>query len=100
MAAPNFPLIPVQESHVAVSPDGIPQNDGTATDCATITPSDSTVFVPIYRALYVGVTGDVTVRTIRGTTVKFTAHPVGYLLAMVDQVKATGTTATNILGLV
>jgi hypothetical protein len=96
----NFPLIPPQTSHIEVSPSGIPQNDGTAVDCQTITPSDSTVFAPVYRALYVGVTGDVKVRTVQGTDAVFKAHPVGYLLAMVDRVYATGTTATNILGLV
>ena len=96
----NFPLIPPQESVTAVAANGIPQNDGTAIECTTITTSNSTVYAPVFRALYIGVTGDVKVRTIQGTDVTFVAHPVGYLLAMVDKVYATGTTATNILGLV
>jgi hypothetical protein len=98
--AVNFPLIPPQIATNAVAPNGIPQNDGTAVDCITVTKSDSTIYAPILRALYIGTTGDVTVRTIQGTTVKFVAHPVGYLLAMVDMVMATGTTASNILGLI
>lgn len=53
------------------------------------------------RMLYVGVTGDVTVVSKRdGGTHLFKAVPAGALLPIaVVQVKATGTTATNILAL-
>lgn len=51
-------------------------------------------------ALYIGVTGDVAVVTrSRGTSVVFKAVPVGVLRINVLKVLATGTTATNILGL-
>jgi len=52
------------------------------------------------RALYVGVTGDVAVVTRgRSTSVIFKAAPVGILPVQVIKVLATGTTATDILGL-
>lgn len=63
-----------------------------------ITPSDSTVFEA--RSLYIGVSGDVAVRTPgRTATVIFKSVPIGVLPVRATQVLATGTTATNILGL-
>lgn len=53
------------------------------------------------QALYVGVTGDVAVVTKgRGTSVVFKAVPVGILPVQVTKVLSTGTTATDIVGLV
>lgn len=58
------------------------------------------------KALYIGVTGDVSVITAEdtsntgaGTARVFKAHPVGYMPVQVRRVMATGTTATNILAL-
>lgn len=58
------------------------------------------------KALYIGVSGDVTVimagdksNAGQGTAVKFTAHPIGYLPGQVRRVLATGTTASSILAL-
>lgn len=52
------------------------------------------------RALYIGVSGDVAVVTRgRSTSVVFKSVPVGVLPVQVTKVLATGTTATNILGL-
>lgn len=82
------------------SQDGWPQNAGCAIDVLPVTPNDTAVFNPTYRALYIGVTGDVKVRTVSGHDATFANHPVGYLYAMVDRVYATGTTASSILGLV
>lgn len=62
---------------------------------------------PTYaKALYIGVTGDVTVITagdtsanLAGKSVTFKAHPVGYMPVQVRRVLNTGTTATNIVAL-
>ena len=64
-----------------------------------ITPHDSTRFAPT-RGLYCGVSGDVKVIMLHGTTVTFTGlaagvvHPISCVL-----VYSTDTTATNIVGL-
>jgi hypothetical protein len=50
-------------------------------------------------ALYVGVSGDLSVETVGGRTLLFTAHPVGYAPILVKRVNATGTAATNIVAL-
>lgn len=55
----------------------------------------------VATALYIGVTGDVAVVTDdRDTSVVFKAVPVGILPVQVIKVLSTGTTATNILGLI
>lgn len=52
------------------------------------------------NCLYIGVTGDVKVKTIGGDEVTFKAVPAGTILQVkVVQVFSTGTTATNILAL-
>jgi hypothetical protein len=72
----------------------------TADNGAAITPDDANDLSVYAEALYIGVTGDVKVDLINsGTAITFKAHPVGYLLAGVRRVYATGTTATNILAL-
>jgi len=69
-----------------------------AYDAVAVTTSDSTV-IRTARSLYVGVSGDVAVRTAYGSTVTFKSAPIGILPVQVDKVLATGTTATNILAL-
>lgn len=70
-----------------------------ASDAFPVTPSDAAVILT--RALYVGVTGNVTVTTVSGLDVQFTAVPAGTILPVrCKKVKATGTTATDIVGLV
>ena len=78
---------------------------------AAITPSDTAAIAigpgSAYAiAIYVGVSGNVTVIMAGdnsngglGTPVTFTAQPVGYMPIQVRAVMATGTTATNIVGL-
>ena len=68
-----------------------------AADAAAITPSDT---VPNQFAyLYVGATGNVTVITENGTTVALTGVPTGqYIWLRTSYVKATGTTASNLVG--
>lgn len=64
-----------------------------------VTPSDATV-IPICRALYVGVTGNLTVRMADGQdNVLFSNVPVGVLSIQVDKIYATGTGASSILAL-
>jgi hypothetical protein len=54
-----------------------------------------------YCGFYVGGTGDVKIDDAAGNTVTFKACPVGLLVHVgVTRIYATGTTATNIVGLV
>ena len=76
----------------------------TADSCASmafsVTPADPDMGTPA-RALYVGVGGDVRVTTTGGNDVTFTAVPGGSLLPVsVKRVWATGTTATNVIGVI
>lgn len=66
---------------------------------AVVTPSD-TVDLPGGPALwlYVGVSGDITA-DVAGVTVLFKAVPVGPLWVRAVRVRATATTATNIVAL-
>lgn len=68
-------------------------------DAFAITPGAS--FGPKYAvSLYVGGAGDVEVVTAKGTTVVFTAVPVGqYIPVVCKSVESTNTTATNIVGI-
>ena len=72
------------------------------TEALAVTPNDSTNVS--FFGLYVGTTGDVTVKTTHqgpsGATVKFTAVPAGAIIPLcVCRVMSTGTTASNIVGL-
>ena len=67
-----------------------------------ITPSDASDLTLYAKAVYVGVTGDITclpIDNVDGATVLYKAHPVGYMRCGVRKVLATGTTATNLLGI-
>jgi hypothetical protein len=67
---------------------------------AVITPHDSTLLSTPANALYVGGTGNITALLTDGTTVLFSAIPVGKIIPLrVARVNATGTTATLIVGL-
>lgn len=65
-----------------------------------ITPHDTNVLTNVCRAVYVGVTGDVTVRLANDSAnVTFKAVPAGTILPIAPKlVLSTGTTATNLLG--
>lgn len=64
-----------------------------------VTPSDTVGFLGgKCRAIYVGVTGDVTA-VVGGAAVLFKAMPVGVHWIACTRVNATATTATNILAL-
>ena len=64
-----------------------------------VTPSDSVDLPTVARALYIGVTGNVTLVTVNNETVLFVAVPVGILPVMTRRVQSTGTAATNIVAL-
>jgi hypothetical protein len=74
---------------------------GPSPDAFTVTPSDSVAFTTAARWLYVGSGGNVTLITSKGTTVLFANTQIGELLPIgCQQVMATGTTATLMLGLI
>ena len=70
-------------------------------DAVAITPSDTAEQgPPILSGVYVGGAGDVTLVTEVGTTTTFKAAPVGATtFCRTRRIKATGTTATNLVGL-
>jgi hypothetical protein len=70
----------------------------SAHSAAAVTISDATV-IPVTRALYIGGTGNLTVRMAEdGNTVLFSNVPVGIFPIQVDQV-LNATTATDIVAL-
>jgi hypothetical protein len=77
---------------------------GRSTDIASayrayaVTPGDSTT-IETTRGLYIGTTGDLTVRMAGGMNVTFATVPVGVFTVQVDRVLSTGTTASNIVAL-
>ncbi len=74
-----------------------------ATNGTAITPADGTTLTTIPRALYIGGAGDVAVLMANDgtdTPLTFSNLPAGTVLpARVKEVRATGTTATNIVAL-
>ncbi len=72
-----------------------------ARNCFSITPSDIGELAVLPKAIYVGNDGDITVRAVDGgSDVKFTNVRSGTILDIrVTSVRATGTTATNLVGL-
>ncbi len=71
-----------------------------ARDAATVAPNDATDLAVLPRAIYVGQTGDLSVRLAGGQTVVFRAVQAGSVLPVrAARVNATGTTATDIVAL-
>lgn len=69
-----------------------------ASDGAAVTPSDTVPLPTASKRLWIGGAGAITLITVRGTTLTYTGVPAGaYLYIRAQQVKATGTTATNIV---
>lgn len=76
--------------------EGIPGWD----KAVVVTPSDSIDLDRPARALYVGGTGTVTAVLLDGSTVLFTAVPVGAILPLqFKRINATGTTATLLVAM-
>jgi hypothetical protein len=69
-----------------------------ASDGAAVSLSD-TVDLPVAsKRLWVGGAGNVTLITVKGTALTYTAVPAGtYLLVRASRVKSTGTSASNIV---
>lgn len=74
--------------------------DTSYNDAVAVTPSDTVVFSPPLRSLYIGTaaTATLTVVTADGATVAFGNVVPGVIPVACTQVKATGTTASNIVG--
>lgn len=73
-----------------------------ARGCFAITPADSGELAEITRAIYVGTGGNIVLTPARGTgPVTFRNIPSGSILDLrVSAIAATGTTASDIVGLV
>ena len=74
---------------------GAPARGGFA-----VTPSDGTDLLHETRAIYVGVSGDLALVTVDGSTVTLAGVLAGSLVPVrATRVKATGTTADQLVGL-
>lgn len=70
----------------------------SARNAVAVTPSDSVDLDVPCRALYIGVSGDVSVEMLEdGSAIVHKNAMVGILPIMVTRVNATGTTATDII---
>ena len=75
-------------------------NHIAATHAQAVTTSDTVDLTNVSRGLFVGGAGNVVVIMADGTTVTITGVTAGTLLPIrVSRVKATGTTATNMVAL-
>ena len=73
---------------------------GAMNNAEAVTTSDTAELARVTRALYVGGAGNIAVVMADRTTVTFAGVPAGTVLPIrVRQVRATGTTATNLVGL-
>jgi hypothetical protein len=69
-------------------------------NAVAIVPADGADLAHTAIAIYVGVSGDIVVDTLGGqANVTFKSVPVGILPGQFKRVRATGTTATNLLAL-
>lgn len=74
--------------------------DAPATDGVAVTPSDTVdVAGGPFRCLYVGVSGNIVLITLGGSTLTFIGVPTGILPVRGTRVKNTGTTASSIVAL-
>lgn len=73
--------------------------DSPANNIVSVTPTDSDLATD-FRSIYVGVAGNVAIVSTGGDDVTFVGVLAGSILPVrCRQVKSTGTTATNIIGL-
>lgn len=71
-----------------------------ASDGFAITPNDSAELTRTCRSIFVGGAGNISLVTKAGTTLSFVNVAAGSILPVrAKQVNATGTTATNLIGL-
>ena len=71
--------------------------ESPAYDGTELTPSDSTDLPVTSRALFIGSSGDLSVTMAGGTTLLLRNVPVGILPIRASRVRATGTTADDIV---
>lgn len=77
------------------------RGDLPANDAFAITPHDTNDLAQTTRGIYIGGAGAVAVITQAGTTVTFSGAAAGSVIPVsVSRVLSTGTTATNLVGLV
>lgn len=74
--------------------------DSPAGNAYAVTTSDGTDQTIATRGIYVGGAGDIKVTTTGGNTVTFVGVPAGSILPIrAARIWATGTTATNLVGM-
>lgn len=74
--------------------------DGPANDGFSVTPNDVAALAEITRAIYVGTAGNISLTLTSGAALTFINVPSGTLLPVrATEVKSTGTTATDLIGL-
>lgn len=73
--------------------------DEPALDVKDITPSDTKELEPPCRSIYIGTSGDVSLKTVGGTVVIFSNVPTGILPIQAVQIRETDTTASDIKAL-
>lgn len=72
----------------------------SARDGEAVTPHDTNELTAVSRALWIGVAGNVVVVTANGTTLTLKGASAGQVIPIrVKQVRATNTTATDIVAL-
>lgn len=87
---------------VDIFPEGTYTADSLSSfkHAVAVAPSDTVDLVNVTKALFIGGTGTLTVIMQDGSTVLFTSPLAGQIIHLrVSRVKATGTTATNIVAL-
>lgn len=78
---------------------GLGKAIGPATRHFSITPHDTNELEVVTTAIFVGTAGDITIVDKRGKEVTWTVPDGFYIPLEATKVKATGTTATGIIGL-
>lgn len=74
--------------------------DSPASGHYDITPDDTTNFTTAFRAVYIGVGGNVVVVSLDGTAVTYVGVPSGSILPVRGiRINSTLTTATSLVGL-
>lgn len=77
-----------------------PGLNAPAVDGFTVTPHDANPLTRTPRALFIGTGGNLVVTTMKGTDITLKNIASGSIVSVrVNKVKATGTTATDIVGL-
>lgn len=89
-------------ANVAYNASGSGFAAGPGAHAVVVTPSDTTVFSPPLKSLWIGAAGPFTlaIQGVGDSTTVTLANVVGgaFQLCAVSKVLATGTTATNIIG--